>query len=122
MKGNGNTNRISVQVQFRHMPKSEAIISMVKQEAAGLQKPVAPGTHCEVVIDETQRRHYGGVYEVRVRLTIPGGRIYAAHGSEQSGSHEFLYAAVRDAFGELRHQLEKNRKKQSRRQRMLDAA
>jgi ribosome-associated translation inhibitor RaiA len=122
MKNHENIKRIPLQVQFRHMPKSEAIFSLVRQETAGLQKLVAPDSHCEVVIDETQRRHFGGVYEVRIRLTVPGDRVYAAHGSEQSGSHEFLYGAVRDAFNELRQQLKKNRKKKARRQRLLEAA
>ncbi|VGO20217.1 HPF/RaiA family ribosome-associated protein [Pontiella sulfatireligans] len=122
MKDNGNMNRIPLQVQFRHMPKSEAIIALVRQEVAGLQKLVAPGSHCEVVIDETQRRHFGGVFEIRIRCAVPGDQVYSAHGNEQSGSHEYLYSAVRDAFCHLRQQLKKNRKKKSRRQRVLEAA
>lgn len=111
-----------VSVQFRHMPKSDAIESMVWQEAVALQRLAAPGSHCEVVIDETQRRHFGGVFEVRIRFTVPGDRVYASHGSEQSGSHEFLYSAVRYAFNEIHHQLRKNWKRKSRRQRLPDAA
>jgi ribosome-associated translation inhibitor RaiA len=111
-----------VSVQFRHMPKSEAIESLVWQEAVALQRLSAPGAHSEVVIDETQRRNFGGVFEVRVRYTVPGDRVYAAQGSEQSGSHEYLYGAVRDAFDQIRHQLQKARKKRTRHPSVPDAA
>jgi len=117
-----HTQQQPVSVQFRHMPKSDAIESLVWQEAVALQRHSAPGAHCEVVIDETQDGTAGGVFEVRVRYTVPGDRVYAAQGSEQSGSHEYLYGAVRDAFGDIGHQLQRTRKRKARRQPFHDAA
>ncbi len=59
--------------------------------------------------------HKGGVFKVTLRLTVPGDRVYAAHAEEESGSHEFLYSAVRRVFDDIEVQLKKRRRKSSRR-------
>lgn len=113
---------IRTDVQFRHMPKSEAIERLAKVEVFELERFAFPGSHCEVVIDETQHRHLGGVFSVRVHLVIPGVGHYVAHRNALNGSHEFIYGAVAEAFEELHTQLRKLGRQQLRRQRRVMAA
>jgi len=72
-------------------------------------------SRCEVVIGESRRSRTGGVYDISVRLSIPGERLYAAHISETGGSHEFLYGAVSAAFDDIKRQLVKKRARKQRR-------
>jgi ribosome-associated translation inhibitor RaiA len=71
-------------------------------------------SRCEVVIDES-RHGQNGVYDISVRLSIPGDRLYAAHISETSGTREFLYGAVSSAFDDIKRQLIKKRARKQRR-------
>lgn len=114
MKSTGLSPR-ALQVQFRHMPKSNAIKELVFQQADRLGRFDLAGAHCEVVIDAMHHRHKGNIFKVAIRLTVPGRRIFAAHAEEKSGSHDYLYAAVRLAFDEIERQLEKRRKRSQRR-------
>ena len=113
---------IRTDVQFRHMPKSDAVENLVKGEVVDLERFALPGTHCEVVIDETQHRHMGGIFSVRIQLVIPGDGRYGAHRNALNGSHEFIYGAVAEAFEELQSQLRKRSRQQLRRQRRAMAA
>lgn len=117
-----NEQFIRVDVQFRHMPKSAAIERLVKVEVVELERFAFPGSHCEVVIDETQHRHLGGVFSVRAQLVIPGDGHYVAHRNALNGSHEFIYGAVSETFEELQAQLRKRSRQQLRRQRREMAA
>ncbi len=106
----------AVQVQFRHMSKSNAIKGLVRQQAERLRRFEPGNSHCEVVIDETNHRRRGTVYKVSIRYTVPGKRLFAAHAEEKSGSCEYLSSAVRLAFDEIERQLEKRRVRERRRE------
>ncbi len=113
---------IRTDVQFRHMPKSTAIENLIRVEVVDLERFALPGSHCEVVIDETQHRHLGGIFSVRIHLVIQGDGHYAAHRNGLNGSHEFIYGAVAEAFEELQAQLRKRSRQLLRRQRREMAA
>ncbi len=113
---------IRVDVQFRHMPKSTAIENLVKVEVLDLERFALTGAHCEVVIDETQHRHLGGVFSIRVQLVVPGDRHYVAHRDVFNGSHEYIYGAVTEAFVEMQVLLKKQANRRLRRQRREMAA
>ncbi|MDF7823846.1 HPF/RaiA family ribosome-associated protein [Pontiellaceae bacterium B12227] len=115
MNTHTNLNRITVNVQFRHMPKSRSIKQLVQAQAERLHRFDLPGGHCEVVIDEMHHFHKGGIFKVSLRLKVPGERLYVAHAEEVSGTHEFLYSAVRTVFDEVEVQLKKRRRKNIRR-------
>jgi len=100
------------QIQFRHMPKLETIRQLVMQHL----ERFARCSRCDVVIDESRRGH-SGVYDISVRLSIHGDRLYAVHVSETSGSRDFLYGAVSSAFDDIKRQVVK---KYARRQRRDD--
>ena len=94
----------SCQIQFRHMPKLNMMHQLVMQQL----NRFAFYSRCDVVIDESRHGH-SGVYDISVRLSIPGDRLYAAHISETSGSREFLYGAVSAAFDDIKRQFIKKR-------------
>jgi ribosome-associated translation inhibitor RaiA len=98
------------QIQFRHMPKLQTMRQLVMQH---LQR-FARCTRCDVVIDES-RHGQSGVYDISVRLSIPGERLYASHVSETSGSRDFVYGAVSAAFDDIKRQLVKKRGRHYRR-------
>ena len=98
-------------IQFRHMPKLATMRQFVMQHV----ERFSPVSRCEVVIDESRHDQTGGVYDISVRLSIPGERLYAAHISETSGSREFLYGAVSAAFDDIKRQLIKKRARKHRR-------
>ena len=115
MKNRQNKNRINLQVQFRHMPKSNSIRQWIEKQANHLKKFTEEDSHCKVVIDETHHWKKGGVFRVSIQLSVPGQRLYVASYEEESGSHEFLYSAVRMAFEEIERQLKKHRRRSYRR-------
>ena len=108
---NRKKNSISLNIQFRHMPKSRSIKQLVRQQAERLNHFNLHNSHCEVVIDEMHHWHKGGVYKVTLRLTVPGDPLYVACAEEESGSYEFLYSAVRDVFEDIGLQIKKRRRK-----------
>lgn len=61
-------------------------------------------THCQVVVDETDRhKSKGNHFEVHVVLHVPGrGEIAATR-----QSHEDAYLAISEAFDSVHRQLEK---------------
>ncbi len=111
MKTTQAINTLPMRVQFRHMPKSEAIKQLTLDQIDRFERFTVPGSCCDVVIDKTNPWHKGGVYKVSVRLTIPGERLYVTHVLEESSSREFLCTTVREAFDEIERQIRKQRKR-----------
>lgn len=111
MNNKTTVNPISVNIQFRHMPKSRGIKQLVQQQIDHLNRFNLHSGHCEVVIDEMHHWHKGGIYKVSLRLTVPGEPLYVANAEEESGSYEFLYSAVRVVFNEVGLQIKKRRRK-----------
>jgi ribosome-associated translation inhibitor RaiA len=104
------------------MPASSSIKQLVQQQAERLGRFALSGGYCEVVIDEMHHWNKGGVFKVSLRLTVPGDPLYVACAEEASGSHEFLYSAIRLVFDEVELQLKKRRKKNGRRKSVMLAA
>jgi len=110
-----NMSSMALQVQFRHMPKSIEIKQLVRQQAERLRRFDLACSRCQVVIDEMHHRHRGNIFKVSIRLTVPAKRTFVAHAEEKSGTHDYLYIAVRLAFDEIERQLEKREKRMRRR-------
>jgi ribosome-associated translation inhibitor RaiA len=107
-------NPTTLNVQFRHMPKSYVIQELVQQQMNRLDRFNLNGGHCEVVIDEMHPSDKGGVFKVTLRLTAPGESLYVACAEEAIGDPEFLYSAIRMVFGEIELQIQKRRRKTNR--------
>lgn len=106
---------LCMRIQFRHMPKSESIRQLVRQQADRLGRFELNRGHCEVVVDEMHHWNKGGIYRVSLHLKLPGEPVYVACAEEQTGSYEYLYGAVRRVFEEVELQLKKRRRRAVRR-------
>lgn len=119
MKFSPSYFRIPLELQFRHMPKSRKIHQMIQQHLERFAAFVAPAARCAVVIDESRHCQKGGVYDVSVRLSVPGERLYTARISETSGSCDILYGVLNSAFDDIKRQLIKARARRQRRHRAV---
>ena len=96
-----------VQVTFKEMEHSDAIEAWVLEHAAKLEVFYEPITHCHVVIEAPDRHsHHGGLYRVRLDITVPGDEIVVSHQGPKDQAHEDVYVALRDAFRAARRQLQ----------------
>lgn len=111
MYSRSNTNPVAVNIQFRHMPKPRAIKQLIQQQANRLDRYDLRGGRCEVVVDEMNHWHKGGVFRVSLRVKVPGEPIVVANAEEESGSYEFLYSAIRVVFDEVGLQIKKRRRR-----------
>ena len=98
---------VPLQITFRNMPVSDAVDAKIRERAAALEKFFPDIVACKVVVESTARgQRKGRVYYLRIALTVPGREIVAKRHAEAKHSHEDIYVAVRDAFDEIRRQLE----------------
>ena len=105
----------ALQITFKEMEPSDAIETWVREHAAKLEKFYEPIIHCHVLIEAPHRHsHHGGLYEVRIDMTVPGEEVVVSHQGPKNQAHEDIYVALRDAFRAARRQLQDLRRKQRR--------
>lgn len=116
---------LPVQITFRNMKTSEAVEKRVREEAAKLETFYDRIMRCRVAIEIPHKHHKrGGLYHVRIDLTVPGEELVAKHEptlhasmrqvdleeeskrSEAHAAHKDIYVVIRDAFNEARRQLQ----------------
>ncbi|MBN2703942.1 MAG: HPF/RaiA family ribosome-associated protein [Pontiellaceae bacterium] len=106
---------IPVEVQFRHMHESRRVQSLVEQMMERFDKFPIGGAKAYVVVDETHPRGKEGLFQVRMKLSVPGERLYVAHSFEKTGMHDGVYGAVADVFDSIEKQLIKRHGRRARR-------
>ena len=107
------------------MKPSEAVEARVREEATKLETFYQGIMHCRVVV-ELPHKHKtkGGLYHVRIDLTVPGEEIVIKHepslqatlrrvdaekrskSGEANAAHKDVFVVIRDAFKEARRQLQ----------------
>jgi ribosomal subunit interface protein len=98
---------LPLQITFRHMDPSPAVEARVRELAARLDRFYESITSCRVVISTPPAHsHKGGPFSVRIDVTLPGGEVFVHSDHETTGAHTDVYVALRDAFDDLRRQLE----------------
>jgi ribosome-associated translation inhibitor RaiA/cold shock CspA family protein len=104
-----------MQITFRHMKRSKALETNIREHAAGLERFCSQIMHCDVMIEENHRRHHqGNLFHVRVDITVPDGEVVACREPPQHQAHEDPYVAVRDAFVAAKRQLQNYRRRRAR--------
>jgi ribosomal subunit interface protein len=111
---------IPVEVQFRHMRESQRVVWLVDQMMEKFEKYPLPGAKAYVVVDETHHREKTGIFQVKVKLHVPGERLYVGHSTEKTGMHDGVYSAIAEVFDSIEKQLVKRHGRRSRR-RMIRA-
>jgi ribosomal subunit interface protein len=106
---------IPVEIQFRHMPESKKVIWLVQQMMEKFEKYPLFGAKVTVVVDETHHRRRKGIFQVKVRLSVPGERLYVAQSAERTGMHDGVYAAIAEVFEKLERQLVKTHDRRAHR-------
>ena len=104
---------IPVEVQFRHMQESKRVQWLVEQMMEKFEKYPLPGAKVHVVVDETHHREKASVFQVKVRLSVPGERLYVATSTEKTGMHDGVFSAIADVFDRIEKQLIKRHGRRS---------
>ena len=89
----------NIQITFRGMEPSPSSEAQARRRAEGLGQYSDRVTACRVMLEAAHRHHrQGKIYNVRVDLVVPGGRIVVNREPGEDHSHEDLHVAIRDAF------------------------
>lgn len=96
-----------LQITFRNLPESEAVKDLILQEANALQKFYPRLTSCRVVVDTPHHSHHqGNHFRISIRLVLPGRELVVTRNPAAHFAHEDCYLAIRQAFHEIRRQLQ----------------
>ena len=94
-------------VTFKHMKRSEAISKVIDSKVEHLNDVCARLHGVDVLIEAPHRHHRSGnLFNVRIRMMVPGRQIIVNHKAGHGSDHEDVYLAVRDAFITARRRLE----------------
>ena len=119
-----------VQVTFRNMKEEAGLERLVRDEAAKLERFYDRITSCRVVVERPQRAPSGKLYHVRIDLGLPSGELAVKHAPSLHAALQDVKAkksrqeaeaalaqksprlAIREAFHEVRRQLQDYKRKQ----------
>lgn len=94
----------SVQVTFRDIPRSEAVVFRVEKRAAKLRSYFKDITHCHVVLEMPHRSQtHGQRFHVRIDFHVPGRELIASRNAQDD--KEDLHATVDGAFDDAERML-----------------
>jgi len=99
--------KLPLQITFRGLESSDALEADIRERAEKLDRFSPDIMSCRAVVEARHKHHEdGNLYQVRVDLTVPGREIVTSRERDLHHSHTDAYVAVRDAFEEVRRQLE----------------
>lgn len=94
--------QLPLQIFFHGMERSVAVEAAAQQKARHLERFSGDIMVCRVVVDLMQKhQHQGRPFGVRIDLTLPGRELVV-----NRVEHEDVYVALRDAFDDMKRQLE----------------
>jgi ribosomal subunit interface protein len=99
--------KLPLQVVFRNMGPSDAVEAKIRERADKLDHFYEHIMSCRVLVEEQHKHHHqGNLYHVRVDLKVPDAEIVASREPDPHHAYEDVYVAIRDAFDNVRRQLE----------------
>ncbi len=99
--------RIPVQISYRHMEPPPGADEKIHDRVEALDRFFPRIMACRVVVERTHHRHHkGNLFHLRIDLTVPGRELAVTRDPPAHKGHEDLESAIRDAFDEVRRQLE----------------
>lgn len=94
--------KVPFNIQFHGMEPSDAVETSAREHVHKLEVFAPDIMTCRVHIDlEQKHKHQGRPYGVRIDLTLPGHELVV-----NRVHNEDVYVALRDAFNNMRRQLE----------------
>lgn len=96
------------QIDFQGMQANDHLRADIDKQIAELEQRFGRVTACRVVVKAPSARHKnGGLYEINIRLTLPGSReVNIGRTSSQDERHADLAFALNDAFKRARRGLQ----------------
>ena len=93
--------KIPLQITSRNFELTDTIKDAIYEQAEKLDRIYDQIVRCEIVLEAPhQRKTKGGVYNVRISVTVPGGQIKV-----KKEPHEDLYVSINRAFDRTHRQL-----------------
>ena len=95
--------RLPLDISIHGIGHSDAVEAKIRERAERLDQFSADISRCEVWVNAPHGHHRkGALYDLRIRLTVPGEEIVIDHQPERDD----VYVAVRESFDAARRQLE----------------
>lgn len=98
--------QLPLQVTFRQMDASPALERRVRELAMRLEKFSEQIMRCHVIVEAPHHQQQGGLFQVRMDITVPDSEIAVGRSHSLHHSHEDVYVALRDVFRAARRKLE----------------
>lgn len=97
-----------VEIDFQGVDKQPDVRNSIEQHVAELEQRFGRVTACRVVLKGPGGHHRtGGLYEVNIRVALPGGReVNVDRTATADERHSDLTFAINDAFKRARRQLQ----------------
>jgi ribosome-associated translation inhibitor RaiA len=119
--------RLPLQVTFRNVQRSSEVEQWIEEEAAKLDQFYSRIMGCRVLVEMPSRhRRKGGLYHVRIDLTVPGGELVVkeqpslpnairqtdqgrpAKRLEVKAPHKDMRQTINDAFNAMARRLQEH--------------
>lgn len=102
------TMQTPVRIEFRGIEKTKEVRDAVAAHVKELESRFGRITSCRVIVTAPSKHHRsGGLYEVHIRLTLPGGRqVNIGRTPQADERHAKLEFALADAFHRARRRLQ----------------
>ncbi len=105
---------IPLHIAFRDIEPSPALEARIHHAARHLAHLAPRITRCDVVLEAPHRhKHQGLIWQVHIRITLPGGEVVVTHEGPRDHAHEDAAVALRDAFAAALRQLERHLARQA---------
>lgn len=98
-----------VKITYRGLDPSDALNSLIHEEAAKLDKFFAGIVACRVAVERPEGHHrHGSPYRVGITIAVPGTELAVTTepSDEIPGAHEDPSLSVRDAFRRAKRRLQ----------------
>lgn len=105
--------KLPLQIAFHHMPPEADIEASIRAHAEWLDHYTEPVMSCRVVVDQPHLHHKeGNLYQIRIDVKVPGAELAVTREPGQHVEYKNPTIMIRDAFDEMRRQLEDHARRQ----------
>ena len=96
-----------LQISFHGFAYCDAAEASIRKRAGRLEQFSDRIVMCRVIVETPYaHRRKGKLYHVRIDLTVPGAEMVVGRDPAAHHAHADIYVAIRDAFDDMRRQLE----------------
>lgn len=96
-----------LKISFRHVDRSEALETRIREKAEKLRQFHPHILHCHVMVEQLNRHHQPAQnFHVRIELKVPGHELVSGREPDLKQTCTDVHVALRDAFKTMRRKLE----------------